>query len=98
MEAANTPWKPLMISVELALEKVLSQVNILDSQLTPILDCLGQVLAEEVVSEIDIPPRDNSAMDGYAVKALDTKGASRKSPKYFTDLSPLIYNVPPFLT
>ncbi|MGD9117960.1 MAG: molybdopterin molybdotransferase MoeA, partial [Dehalococcoidia bacterium] len=47
----------------------------------PILGCLGQVLAEDVVSEINIPPLDNSAMDGYAVRAADTKGASPKSPR-----------------
>jgi molybdopterin molybdotransferase len=71
-----------MISVEEALEKVLSYVEVLEPERKPILDCLGQVLAEDVYSSIDIPPLDNSAMDGYAVRAEDTRGASESSPRY----------------
>ena len=71
-----------MISVEEALEKVLSYVEVLDPERKPILDCLGQVLAEDVYSTIDIPPLDNSAMDGYAVRAEDTRGARESSPRY----------------
>jgi molybdopterin molybdotransferase len=70
-----------MISVEEALEKILSYVQVLEPEEKPILDCLGQVLAEDVYSAIDIPPRDNSAMDGFAVRAEDTSGASMSSPK-----------------
>ncbi len=70
-----------MISVEQALEKVLGHIEVLGAEEAPILGCLGQVLAEDVLSEIDIPPLDNSAMDGYAVRAADTRGASRKSPR-----------------
>ena len=71
-----------MISVEEALEKVLSYVEVLEPEQKPILDCLGQVLAEDIYSTIDIPPLDNSAMDGYALRAEDTHGASESSPKY----------------
>jgi molybdopterin molybdotransferase len=71
-----------MISVEEALEKVLSYVEVLKPERRPILECLGQVLAEDVCSAIDIPPLDNSAMDGYAVRAEDTHGASQSSPRY----------------
>ncbi len=70
-----------MISVEEALEKVLSYVRELDAEKKPILSCLGQVLAEDVRSDIDVPPLDNSGMDGYAVRSSDTKSASEKSPK-----------------
>ena len=70
-----------MISVEEALEKVLSYVEVLEPEQKPILDCSGQVLAEDVYSTIDIPPLDNSAMDGYAVRAEDTRGASESSPR-----------------
>jgi len=72
-----------MISVEEALEKVLSYVGVLEPERKPILDCLGQVLAEDVYSTIDIPPLDNSAMDGYALRAEDTRGASESAPAYF---------------
>ncbi len=71
-----------MISVEGALEKVLSYVEVLEPERKPILDCLGQVLAEDVYSTIDIPPLDNSAMDGYALRAKDTRGAGESSPRY----------------
>jgi len=71
-----------MISVEEALEKVLSYVEVLEPERKPILDCLGQVLTEDVYSTIDIPPLDNSAMDGYALRAEDTRGASESSPRY----------------
>ena len=71
-----------MISVEEALERVLSYVSILDSEEKPILQCLGQVLDEDVISKIDIPPADNSAMDGYAIRAEDAAGASPLSPVY----------------
>ena len=37
----------------------------------PLLDALGRVLAEDTVSPLDLPPWDNSAMDGYAVRAAD---------------------------
>lgn len=70
-----------MISVEQALEKVLSYVDVLEVEERPILDCPGQVLAEDIYSSIDIPPLDNSAMDGYAVLSADTRGASQKSPR-----------------
>jgi molybdopterin molybdotransferase len=73
-----------MISVEEALKKILSYVEVLEPEEKPILDCLGQVLAEDVYSTIDIPPLDNSAMDGFAVRAEDTRGASKSSPKYLT--------------
>jgi molybdopterin molybdotransferase len=71
-----------MISVEEALGKILSHVEVLEHEQKPILDCLGQVLAEDVYSDIDIPPLDNSAMDGYALRAQDTRGASESAPRY----------------
>ncbi|MDH4299808.1 MAG: molybdopterin-guanine dinucleotide biosynthesis protein B, partial [Dehalococcoidia bacterium] len=71
-----------MISVEEALEKVLNYVEVLRPERKPILECLGQVLAEDVCSAIDIPPLDNSAMDGYALRAEDTRRASESSPRY----------------
>ncbi len=70
-----------MISIEEALEKLLSHVSVLAPQEVAILDSLGQVLAADVVSGIDVPPLDNSAMDGYAVRAADTIGAAEATPK-----------------
>jgi len=70
-----------MISVEQAREKILGYFDVLEEEESPILDSLGQVLAEDIISSIDVPPLDNSAMDGYAVRAEDTRGARQKSPK-----------------
>ena len=70
-----------MISVEEALDKVLSYVEVLETEAVPILEAMGQVLAGDIASRIDIPPLDNSAMDGYAVRAGDTQGASGQSPR-----------------
>ncbi len=47
---------------------------------TPLDDALGSVLAEDIVSPLDIPPWTNSAMDGYAVRADDVRGASADNP------------------
>ncbi len=71
-----------MISVEQALEKILSCVDVLEGEQKPILDTMGQVLAEDIYSTIDIPPLDNSAMDGYAVRSEDTRGATQQSPRF----------------
>ena len=71
-----------MISVEQALEKILSYVDVLGAEPSPILDCLGQVLAEDMYSGIDVPPLDNTAMDGYALRSGDTQGASQESPRF----------------
>ena len=71
-----------MISVEQALDKILGYVDVLEDEDSPILECLGQVLAEDVYSSLNVPPLDNSAMDGYAVQYRDTRGASRHSPRF----------------
>ncbi len=70
-----------MISVEEALAKIINSIQILDSEGKPLLDCLGQVLAEDVYSPFDVPPHDNSAMDGYAVQSESITGANYKNPK-----------------
>ncbi|ONI79004.1 molybdopterin molybdenumtransferase [Actinosynnema sp. ALI-1.44] len=46
----------------------------------PVADCLGLVLAEDVTAPIALPPFDNSAMDGYAVRSVDVVGASEEHP------------------
>lgn len=70
-----------MLSVEEALEQVLSYFHPLEPERVPIIEALGRVLAEDIYSEIDIPPRANSAMDGYAVLAADTTAAGPQTPK-----------------
>lgn len=69
-----------MISVEEALERILAAVKPLDPISVPIQDALGLVLAEDVRAGLDVPPWDNSAMDGYALRAEDILGASGERP------------------
>jgi molybdopterin molybdotransferase len=69
-----------MISVEEARDRILAYFSRLEPERKPLLDALGQVLADDVVAPFDIPPLDNTAMDGYAVRAADTTGASETSP------------------
>ena len=69
-----------ILSVEDALEKVLSVFNTLEAESVPVLDALGRILAEDIYALGDIPPHANTAMDGYAVIAADTTGANETSP------------------
>ena len=46
----------------------------------PLADCLGLALAEDLTAPIALPPFDNSAMDGYAVRASELSGASADNP------------------
>ena len=52
-----------------ALRTILAGIARLGAVERPLLDALGSVLAEDVVSPVDLPPWDNSAMDGFAVRA-----------------------------
>ncbi len=69
-----------MISVEEARARILSYVHELEPEEQSLLAALGQALAEDVTASFNIPPLDNTAMDGYAVRAADTAGASERSP------------------
>ena len=69
-----------VISADEALRLVLDNVAILGVERTPITSALARVLAEEIRSPRDIPGFDNSAMDGYAVRAQDVASASESKP------------------
>jgi molybdopterin molybdotransferase len=69
-----------LIGVEEALEQILSHFSPLPPEAVPILESLGRVAAEGVLSDVNIPPFDNSAMDGYALRAADVAGASAAAP------------------
>ncbi|MEX0683553.1 MAG: gephyrin-like molybdotransferase Glp [Dehalococcoidia bacterium] len=70
-----------MISIAEALEQLLANVPVLPEEEKHPLEALGQVLAEEIPAGFDIPPLDNTSMDGYAVRAADTAGATEGSPR-----------------
>ncbi len=53
-----------------------------DTEAVALAECLGRVLAEDVYSDVDIPDFNRSTMDGFAVKAASTFGASEANPAY----------------
>jgi molybdopterin molybdotransferase len=69
-----------LMDVERARALVLEGVSRLDAEDVPLDDALGRVLAEDVSSADAVPGFDNSAMDGFAVRAADTAGAGDGSP------------------
>ncbi len=69
-----------MISVEAALERILAEFHVLEPETRPILEAMGQVLCDDIIAPFDIPPLENSAMDGYAVRWACVSEASRENP------------------
>ncbi|MDP6619875.1 MAG: molybdopterin molybdenumtransferase MoeA, partial [Nitrospinota bacterium] len=53
---------------------VIEQFEPLSSEIVPTTDALGRVLAEEVLSPVDLPDFERATMDGFAVRASDTTG------------------------
>jgi molybdopterin molybdotransferase len=68
------------LGVTEAQERVMAAATPLLPERLELHACLGRALAEDVVAEATLPPWANSAMDGYAVRAEDVTGASRKAP------------------
>ena len=70
-----------MLSVEEAYERVMARFAPLEAVEIPLLECLGQTLAENVTSPLSLPPLANSGMDGYALRGEDIAGATAESPR-----------------
>jgi len=69
-----------VITVEEAQERILSRISVLGEERVELVRALGRVLAETAIAPRDIPAWPNSSMDGYALLAADTKGASGERP------------------
>lgn len=69
-----------MIPVEEAQRLILENTKVLESAEIPLTEAEGLVLAEDIISPVDLPYFTNSSMDGYALKSKDTKGANESSP------------------
>jgi molybdopterin molybdotransferase len=63
-----------------AAQRILAEARRQPALRIPLDDALGSVLAEDVVSPIDVPAWTNSAMDGYAARAADVRGATETHP------------------
>ena len=75
----NSEPRPLL-TVAQARERILERITALSSEEVALTQARGRVLAEAVRSERDVPPFANSAMDGYAVRAVDVAEASAAQP------------------
>lgn len=70
--------KPAMLSLDDALARLAAGAQpfvIRDTESVSTFDALGRVLAEDVASLIDVPPADNTSMDGYALRVADVPAA-----------------------
>jgi molybdopterin molybdotransferase len=69
-----------MISVEKALQTILARFYPLPLEKLNILAAQSRVIGEDIIAGRNIPPADNSAMDGYAVRHTDTANAAAENP------------------
>lgn len=69
-----------LTSVEDALKQLLEITPLLRVEEVPLRDALGRVLVRDAISDIDVSPFDNSAMDGFAVISADLESASAQNP------------------
>jgi molybdopterin molybdotransferase len=69
-----------MISIEEAKRLIWNKTPVLKKEKIEIIDSLGRVIAEDIISDFDIPPFDRSAMDGFAIISDDTFSASKENP------------------
>src|SRR5512137_725980 len=69
-----------MISFEEALDKILSRIRPLGLEKVHLLGGLGRIIGEDIYARRNIPPFDNSAMDGYALRFEDIRESSKDHP------------------
>ncbi len=78
------------LSAAAALEAILDATHVLPPETVAVSSALGRVLAEAVDSDRRLPPADNSAMDGYALRRADVAGASAEGAIEL----PIAYTIP----
>lgn len=79
----SEPQRPTMLSLDEVLARALAVARdrvIADIEKLDTFDALGRVLARAVVSALDVPPADNTSMDGYAMRASDVPAAGTVLP------------------
>ncbi|MGI8928350.1 MAG: molybdopterin molybdotransferase MoeA [Candidatus Limnocylindrales bacterium] len=73
-----------LLTLDDARTRMLEGLEALRSETVPIDEALDRVLAAPIESRITLPPWDNSAMDGFAVRSVDVRGATRAHPVRLT--------------
>src|SRR5262249_53897913 len=80
-------YNSAMITVSDAQARILAQVDrTAPPELVPVGSCLGRVVAEDVRSSMDVPPTDNSAVDGYAIVSDDVPSTGRRELEVIAEL------------
>jgi len=70
-----------LLSVNEARERILSHFQPVTTETLPLAGCSKRVLAQDIAATSDLPPFDNSSMDGFAVRAADVIDAAAGSPR-----------------
>jgi len=79
-----------LCSAKDALELLLDRCAPLEhTELLPLAEAVGRVLCGDLVSSVDLPSFNRAAMDGFAVRAAETRGASPSAPVYLQRFLPL---------
>ncbi|HEX4234010.1 MAG TPA: gephyrin-like molybdotransferase Glp [Caldimonas sp.] len=83
MNAVPPAVRPPLLALDDAIERILARVAAPDptrAETVSTFDALGRVLAADVRSQLDVPPADNSEMDGYALRAADVAALGAMLP------------------
>src|SRR5512142_3547727 len=70
-----------LLSVDQARERILSQFQPVTTETLVLTECSHRVLAQDILATSDLPPFDNSSMDGFAIRAEDVEESSNDSPR-----------------
>ena len=69
-----------LLSIDAATARILTFFDPLPGESVSLVDALGRVLAQDITADTPLPPFANSSMDGFAVRAADSQGASADTP------------------
>ena len=69
-----------MIELEEARQQILDRITPIGSETVPLAEATGRIISQGVPTRDPIPPFDNTAMDGFVVRAEDTRQASSDHP------------------
>jgi molybdopterin molybdotransferase len=87
-----------LLSVREARERILSHFHPVTTQSLPVAECLNRVLARDVYASDDLPPFDNSSMDGFALHSMDVTDASPASPRTLRVVADIPAGSPPTIS
>lgn len=70
-----------LLSVREARQRILNVLQPISTETLPLMACMGRVLAEDISATTDLPPFDNSSVDGFALRSADASEANPASPR-----------------